>query len=134
MSQDLIADFCTRIRNGYMAHKKVVVVSFSKTVKSLAEILEKEGYLGKLKAQSSKLKANKKELAIELKYQESGEPAISSIKRVSKPGMRLYKKSKNLPRVLSGMGLVVVSTPKGLMTDRQAREKNLGGEILCQVW
>ncbi len=116
-----------------MAKKRKVVIPFSKVKKEIVDILVKEGYLKKLKAQSSKLKAQK-ELVVVLNYDKGGNPAITKIERVSKPGLRIYKKSRDMFPILSGLGLSIVSTSKGLMTDKQARKKNLGGEVICRVW
>jgi len=101
----------------------------------MAKILVHEGYLNKIKNQKSKIKNREvKELIIELKYDENGQSAIAEIVRVSKPGLRVYKKYPKILRVLSGFGLAIVSTSKGLMTDKNARKNKLGGEILFQIW
>ena len=138
MGSDSMADFYTVIRNGYLVKKGQVEVFYSKAKEAMAKILTKEGYLKSLKLkeaipsefQSSKFKT----LVVELKYDEEGNPAIKKIQKVSKQGMRVYKNAKNLPRILSGLGLAIISTSKGLLTDKEARKRNLGGEIVCKVW
>jgi len=127
--QDPIADMLTRIRNGQSAGKKVVSMPSSKLKVSIAEVLKKEGYIiGVSKSENDA----KPELSIELKYHQ-GLPVIGMIKRVSRPGLRIYKKSTELPRVLNGLGVAIVSTSKGVMTDRAARKSGHGGEVLCLV-
>jgi len=127
--QDPIADMLTRIRNGQAAGKKSVSMPSSKLKVSIAEVLKQEGYI----AEHSKIEdAGKPALSIELKYHQ-GQPVIDVIKRVSRPGLRIYKKSNELPRVLDGLGVAIVSTSKGIMTDRAARKQGHGGEVLCLV-
>ena len=126
--QDPIADMLTRIRNGQSAGKKNVSMPSSKLKVSIAEVLKKEGYISDLKKSDDA----KPELSIELKYHQ-GKPVIDMIKRVSRPGLRVYKKSDELPRVLDGLGVAIVSTSKGVMTDRAARKQGHGGEVLCLV-
>ena len=140
MSSDPIADFCTSIRNGYMAGKLKVQIPYSKLKEEMAKVLNEQGYLKEFKVQGSSLPAGeaglkaKRNIIIELKYDQKGKPVLTKIERVSKPGLRVYKGSKKIPRVLSGLGIAIVSTPKGLLTGKQAKKKNLGGEIICQVW
>lgn len=127
--QDPIADMLTRIRNGQSAGKKVVSMPSSKVKVSIANVLKDEGYITDInKAESD----GKPELSIELKYHQ-GRPVIDTIKRVSKPSLRIYKKSNELPRVLDGLGIAIVSTSRGVMTDRAARKSGHGGEVLCIV-
>jgi len=126
--QDPIADMLTRIRNGQSAGKKNVSMPSSKLKVSIAEVLKKEGYISGLKKSDDV----KPELSIELKYHQ-GRPVIDMIKRVSRPGLRVYKKSDELPQVLDGLGVAIVSTSKGVMTDRAARKQGHGGEVLCLV-
>ena len=126
---DPIGDMLTRIRNGYLARKKMVKVPYSRIKEQMAEILVKEGYLAKLKVRSEKFKI----LELGLKY-EGKKPALTSIERVSKPGLRIYSPAKKIKQVCSGLGLSILSTSAGLMTNKEARKKNLGGEIICQVW
>ena len=127
--QDPIADMLTRIRNGQSAGKKVVSMPSSRLKLSIAEVLKKEGYISKFDKLEN---AGKPELSIELKYHQ-GQPVIDMIKRVSRPGLRIYKKSTELPRVLDGLGVAIVSTSKGVMTERAARKQGHGGEVLCLV-
>ena len=127
--QDPIADMLTRIRNGQSAGKKSVSMPSSKVKLSIANVLKNEGYISEI---SKSEDGGKAELAIELKYHQ-GRPVIDTIKRVSRPGLRIYKKSNELPRVLDGLGIAVVSTSAGVMTDRAARKSGHGGEVLCIV-
>jgi small subunit ribosomal protein S8 len=127
--QDPIADMLTRIRNGQSAGKKVVSMPSSKVKLSIGNVLKEEGYITDIKKSEVDGKA---ELSIELKYHQ-GRPVIDMIKRVSKPSLRIYKKSNELPRVLDGLGIAIVSTSRGVMTDRAARKTGHGGEVLCIV-
>lgn len=127
--QDPIADMLTRIRNGQSAGKKVVSMPSSNLKVSIAEVLKKEGYISDHNKSEDGGKAS---LSIELKYHQ-GSPVIDTIKRVSRPGLRIYKKHDELPRVLDGLGIAIVSTSKGVMTDRAARKSGHGGEVLCLV-
>lgn len=127
--QDPIADMLTRIRNGQSAGKKAISMPSSKLKISIAEVLKQEGYISDLMKSDNDGKA---ELSIELKYHQ-GRPVIDMIKRVSRPSLRIYKKSTELPRVLDGLGVAIVSTSKGVMTDRAARKQGHGGEVLCIV-
>ena len=127
--QDPIADMLTRIRNGQSAGKKVVSMPSSKVKLSIANVLKEEGYISEIKKDEVDGKAA---LSIELKYHQ-GRPVIDMIKRVSKPSLRIYKKSNELPRVLDGLGIAIVSTSRGVMTDRAARKTGQGGEVLCIV-
>ena len=127
---DPIADFLTRIRNASNAKKVLVDIPSSKMKKSLAEILKKQNFI----QDYSVIDDNKQNvLRIQLKYS-SGTAAIGGLKRISTPGLRVYKSSKELPRVLNGLGIAVISTQKGLLTDNDARREALGGEIVCYIW
>ncbi|HZJ28023.1 MAG TPA: 30S ribosomal protein S8 [Acidimicrobiia bacterium] len=130
---DPIADMLTRLRNANVAFHDTVVMPSSKVKEALAGILRQEGYIQGFSAEDDPTRPGRK-LTIELKYTPDRKRTISGIKRVSKPGLRVYSKSKVVPRVLLGMGIAVVSTNDGLMTDREARRRNVGGEILCHVW
>ena len=134
MLTDPIADILTRIRNASMVYKTEVLSPYSKEREALAKVLVKEGYLKKIKKQRAKSKDKKrKNLVLELKY--SGKrPAIKKIIRISRPGLRVYSAYKKLPKVLSGFGIVIVSTSKGIMTGKEAKKKKLGGEIICKIW
>jgi len=126
---DPIADMLTRIRNGQMAQKAVVCMPSSKIKVSIAKVLEAEGYIEGFKVSDV---AGKSELEVALKYY-AGRPVIERIERVSKPGLRVYKGCNELPRVMNGLGVAIVSTPKGVMTDRAARAGHVGGEVVCIV-
>ncbi|WP_113908034.1 30S ribosomal protein S8 [Aliidiomarina celeris] len=126
--QDPIADMFTRIRNAQAANKVTVVMPASKQKEAIAKVLQDEGYITGYKIESGV----KPELEVTLKYFE-GKPVIESIQRVSRPGLRIYKKRNELPTVMGGLGIAVVSTSKGLMTDRAARNAGLGGEIIGYV-
>lgn len=126
--QDPIADMFTRIRNAQSANKVAVTMPASKQKQAIAKVLQEEGYITGFDV----AEGAKPELTIELKYFE-GKPVIESIQRVSRPGLRIYKKRNELPSVMGGLGVAVVSTSKGLMTDRAARKSGLGGEIIGYV-
>ncbi|MGB5952903.1 MAG: 30S ribosomal protein S8 [Ornithinimicrobium sp.] len=128
---DPIADMLTRIRNANSAHKDDVRMPFSKLKSHIAEILQAEGYIGGWSVEDAPVG---KTLAIDLKYGPNRERSIAGVRRVSKPGLRVYAKSTNLPRVLGGLGVAIISTSTGLLTDRQAHQKGVGGEVLAYVW
>lgn len=130
MYTDPIADMLTRIRNATRAKKSELVLPYSKFKAGLAQLLMTEGFI----AGAQELTGKNKMLQINLKYTQDGESVIAGIKRVSKPGQRIYLPVTKLPRTNSGYGITVVSTPKGLLTDRQARKDRVGGEVVCQVW
>lgn len=129
---DPISDMLTRIRNAIKATHESVEIPASKLKINIAEILKKEGYI--ISYEVVELSKIKKVLKIHLKYGPRGEKLITGIKKVSTPGLRDYTGAKYAPRVLDGLGVSILSTSKGLMTDRQARKNNVGGEVLCQVW
>lgn len=126
---DPIADMLTRIRNAQMAGKETVSMPSSKVKTAIAAVLKDEGYVD---AFGIKTEGGKSTLDIVLKYY-AGAPVIERIERVSKPGLRIYKACEDIPRVMNGLGIAIVSTPKGVMTDRKARAANMGGEVLCVV-
>ena len=126
---DPIADMLTRIRNAQLAKKQSVRMPSSNIKLSIADVLKGEGYINDFSVVSDH---NKSTLEISLKYY-SGDPVIEQIKRISKPGLRIYKSSKNLPDIMSGLGIAIVSTSKGVMTERKARVEGIGGELLCTV-
>ncbi len=132
---DPIADMLNRIRNALMVLHPTVSIPFSKLKYEVAKILEEEGFVEKVEKKGRKVK---KVFEITLKYQkgeiEKTEPVIVGLKRISKPGQRIYVKSKEIKRVRDGYGIAIISTPKGMMTDKEARKKKLGGEIICQIW
>jgi small subunit ribosomal protein S8 len=126
---DPIADMLTRIRNAQMADKTAVTMPSSKLKVSIAKVLKDEGYLDDFAVRENN---GLSQLDIALKYY-AGRPVIERIERVSKPGLRVYKGADDLPRVMNGLGIAIVSTPRGVMTDRKARAGNVGGEVLCVV-
>jgi small subunit ribosomal protein S8 len=126
---DPIADMLTRIRNAQMAQKGAVVMPSSKLKLAIAAVLKDEGYIDTFVVHEN---SGKPQLDIALKYY-AGHPVIERIERISRPGLRVYKGCSDLPRVMNGLGVAIVSTPKGVMTDRRARASNLGGEVLCIV-
>lgn len=129
---DIIADMLTRIRNAVMAKKETVVVPSFKLAGSMLEILKNEGSIENFKEQASV--GPRKTIKVYLKYASEKKPILSGLKRVSRSGLRIYSKCKNMPTVLRGFGYAIVSTSQGLMTDTAAREKKLGGEVICYVW
>ena len=130
---DPIADMLTRIRNANTAMHDEVLMPSSKLKLSLAELLKAEGYLGEFEVED-KPDRPEKVLRIQLRYSPERKRVISGLQRVSKPGLRVYSSSKEVPRVLGGLGIAVLSTSQGLLTDREARRRRVGGEILCRVW
>ena len=126
--QDPIADMLTRIRNGQAANKVAISMPSSKLKVAIANVLAGEGYIESVKV----IEGVKPELEITLKYFQN-KPVVESIQRVSRPGLRIYKRKDELPKVMGGLGIAVVSTSKGVMTDRAARQAGLGGEIICYV-
>jgi small subunit ribosomal protein S8 len=128
---DPIADMLTRVRNANSAHHDTVSMPYSKLKKNIAEILEAEGYIAGWKVEEAEVGQT---LTVNLKYGPNRERSIAGVRRVSKPGLRVYAKSTNLPRVLGGLGVAIISTSSGLLTDRQAHEKGVGGEVLAYVW
>jgi small subunit ribosomal protein S8 len=128
---DPIADMLTRIRNGLMLRKTFVLVPSSRIKKAIAQILLDEGFIQGYEVTDERPQPN---IRVWLKYDNKRRPILTNLKRVSKPGRRVYKGKRDLPWVLSGMGVAIISTPRGLMTDREARRQGVGGEILCYVW
>lgn len=128
---DPIADMLTRIRNASAAKHKTVDVPASKMKKAIADILYNEGYIKSVEEISNE---NQGILRIALKYDENGAKVIAGIKRISKPGLRVYASAEKLPKVLNGLGIALISTSKGIKTDKEARKENLGGEVLAYIW
>lgn len=128
---DPIADMLTRIRNANSAKHKTVDVPASKMKTSIAEILFKEGYIRSFEIINNE---NQGIIRITLKYDEKGTRVIDGIKRISKPGLRVYANKEELPKVLNGLGIAIISTSKGLKTDKEAREAGIGGEVLAYIW
>lgn len=136
MVNDTIGDMLTRIRNACMVKKSTVAVPLTRMTQQIAKILEKEGFI-----QNFQISEDSKYLTLRLKYSSKQvkngkrkESCITNLKRISKPGLRIYTNSKEIPRILGGAGIVILSTPNGVMTDREARSVGVGGEILCSVW
>jgi small subunit ribosomal protein S8 len=128
---DPVADLLTRLRNANSAYHDTVSMPSSKLKSNIAEILKSEGYIGDWKVEDARVG---KTLTIDLKYGPNRERSIAGIKRVSKPGLRVYAKSTEIPRVIGGLGVAILSTSSGLLTDRQASKKGVGGEVLAYVW
>jgi small subunit ribosomal protein S8 len=128
---DPIADMLTRLRNANSAYHDNVAMPYSKLKSHIAEILQQEGYIAGWKVEEAEVG---KTLVIDLKFGPNRERSIAGLRRVSKPGLRVYAKSTNLPRVLGGLGVAIISTSSGLLTDKQAAKKGVGGEVLAYVW
>ncbi|WP_283138693.1 30S ribosomal protein S8 [Rhizohabitans arisaemae] len=128
---DPIADMLTRLRNANSAYHDTVAMPYSKIKAHIAEILQQEGYIQAWHVEDAKVGKN---LVVELKFGPTRERSLAGLRRVSKPGLRVYAKKDNLPRVLGGLGVAILSTSAGLMTDRQAGKRGVGGEVLAYVW
>ncbi|EGY80175.1 MAG: 30S ribosomal protein S8 [Peptoniphilus sp.] len=131
MMTDPIADMLTRIRNGNNARHKSVDIPASNIKKEISNILLKEGYIKNVEVIDDDKQGV---IRIDLKYGENNEKVISGIKRISKPGLRVYVGSQDVPKVLGGLGIAIISTSKGMLTDKEARQNNVGGEVICYVW
>ncbi len=136
MVNDSISDMLTRIRNGCLAKKLLVSISYTFLNQQIAQILEKEGFI-----KNYQISSDSKTLIVNLKYRSKKlyrgqvkESSITNLKRLSKPGLRIYANHREIPRILGGAGIVIISTPSGIMTDREARLRGIGGEVLCSVW
>ena len=127
---DPIGDMFTRIRNGQLRSLSFVKIPASKFRLKILEVLKAEGYIKNILVEDEK---NKRNLKVDLKYYE-GTPVIKEIKRISKPGRRVYSRATSIPKVMNGLGLAILSTPRGVMSDTEARKNNLGGEIICRVF
>lgn len=127
---DPIADMLTRVRNAQMAEHKAVEIPYSKIKEEIAKVLKREGYVRDYVVEGTFPKS----LKVYLKYLQENEPMIKGIKRESKPGLRIYSPSDELPKVLGGLGIAILSTSSGIMTGKDAKQKNVGGEVLCSVW
>ena len=128
---DPIADMLTRIRNALQARHERVDIPASKVKREIAEILKSEGFIREYRVLEDRKQGV---LRIYLKYGPEGQPVIAGLRRVSRPGLRIYAPRRKLPRVLRGLGIAIISTPKGMMTDRRARLAGVGGEVICYVW
>jgi small subunit ribosomal protein S8 len=131
---DPIADMLTRLRNANQAYHDRVTMPYSKIKANIAEVLKAEGYVAAWAVEEPEADVVGKTLVVELKYGPSRERSLAGIRRVSKPGLRVYAKAPELPRVLGGLGVAIISTSQGLLTDRQARKRGVGGEVLAYVW
>lgn len=130
MMTDPIADLLIQIKNSYSAHKSSIIIPHSNMKEALAKLLSKEGYLGTVSVLRDK---KKQSIQIELIYEEK-KPRLTQVIRISKPGKKVYVSKNKIPKVLSGLGTTIVSTPKGLMSYSQARKNGLGGELICKLW
>ena len=131
-ANDTIADMLTRIRNANMARHQTTHIPATKMTRSIAKVLQEEGYIAEVAEVEEGVKRN---LVVSLKYKgKNRQPLIKSLQRVSKPGLRVYSNRKELPRVLGGIGIAIISTSHGIMTDREARRQGIGGEVLCYIW
>lgn len=131
-ANDTIADMLTRIRNANMARHQTTKIPATKMTRSIARVLQEEGFIAEFEEEQEGVKRN---LVVSLKYKgKTRQPLITALKRVSKPGLRVYSNRKELPRVLGGIGIAIISTSQGIMTDREARHQGLGGEVLCYIW
>ena len=128
---DMIADMLTRMRNALRNRRGEVVMPYSRMRHQVAEVLKREGYVREASAGGE---GAKRTLTVRLKYGPLGEQVIRRIERFSSPGRRFYRGVEDLPRVLDGLGILVVSTPKGVLSDREAREQRVGGELICRIW
>ena len=128
---DPLADMLTRIRNGVMGHFDSVEMPLSKIKVGVAKVLKQEGYINDYHVSEEGVQGT---LKIDLKYGPNNEKVITGIRRVSKPGLRQYMKADRIPKVMSGLGVAILTTSSGIITDREARSKNIGGELLCEVW
>lgn len=131
-ANDTISDMLTRIRNACLVRHPTTKVPTTKMTRSIAQVLQQEGFIEGFEEVGEGVQ---KHLVISLKYKgKTQQPIIRTLKRVSKPGLRVYSNRKDLPRVLGGIGIAIISTPKGIMTDKEARKQGVGGEVLCYVW
>lgn len=133
MMTDPIADMLTRIRNAVRVERSAVQMPVSKVKRGVAEVLKREGYIWDWQEEENEGEPGK-QLRIDLKYGPNGEQVIQKIRRVSSPGRRVYSQAKTLRPVLNGLGISIISTSRGVLSDREARQKNLGGEVLCELW
>ena len=128
---DPIADMLTRIRNANQNRSKEVIIPSSKMKYEIARILKEEGFIEEFKVNNESVQST---LTLTLKYGHNKERVITGLKRISKPGLRVYAKAEDIPRVLNGLGIAIISTPKGIMTDKLARKNHVGGEVIAYVW
>ena len=132
MVNDTIADMLTRVRNANLARHKIVQIPSTKMTRNIASVLIEEGFIQDFEEIGEGIN---RQLLLSLKYKgKEGEPVITSLKRISRPGLRVYANRKEIPRVLGGLGVVIISTSKGVLTDNKARHQGVGGEVLCYIW
>lgn len=132
MVNDTIADMLTRVRNANLARHKIVQIPSTKMTRNIASVLIEEGFIQDFEQIGE---AINRQLLLSLKYKgKEGEPVITSLKRISRPGLRVYANRKEIPRVLGGLGVAIISTSKGVLTDNKARHQGVGGEVLCYIW
>ncbi|AFY85738.1 MULTISPECIES: 30S ribosomal protein S8 [Cyanophyceae] len=132
-ANDTIADMLTRIRNANMARHQTTKIPSTKMTRNLARVLQEEGFIAQFEEEAQE--GVKRNLVVTLKYKgKNRQPIVTALKRVSRPGLRVYSNRKELPRVLGGIGIAIISTSHGIMTDREARRQGLGGEVLCYIW
>jgi len=128
MQNDTISDMLTRIRNANILHQKTVIIPWTRITEQIVQVFVKEGFLESVEKQDSTL-------VITLKYdKKTKKPCITNLQRISKPGLRLYSNAKDIPQILGGMGIIVISTSSGLLTNREAKQRKIGGELLCSIW
>ncbi len=130
MVTDPISDMLTRIKNGYGARKQTVEFPWSKIKETISEVLSKNGYVD---AAETKIIDGLKTVSVTLKY-DGKKPALTDLRRISRPSLRVYTNKTSIPKVLGGLGMAIISTPKGVMTDKQARKQSIGGEVICEIW
>ena len=132
MVNDTIADMLTRVRNANLARHKIVQIPSTKMTRNIASVLIEEGFIQDFEEIGEGIN---RQLLLSLKYKgKEGEPVITSLKRISRPGLRVYANRKEIPRVLGGLGVAIISTSKGVLTDNKARHQGVGGEVLCHIW
>ncbi|MBN2016146.1 30S ribosomal protein S8 [Candidatus Dojkabacteria bacterium] len=134
MVTDIIGDFLTRIRNAYLRGKKEIEIPSAKMLISISKILKEEGFIADFKEGNEGKDSQRRILKLELRYGNGKKSVIQGIKRISKPGVRVYTGYRDIPRVLNGLGIVILTTPKGIMTGEKAKKEKIGGELLCEVW
>jgi small subunit ribosomal protein S8 len=130
---DIVADSLIRIKNSYLSYKKEAVLPYSKLVLAICQVLKAEDFIESFEEVKDEKNVNIRRVKVVLRY-ENRKPALTAVKRISKPGLRVYKGKTSLPWVLNGLGIALISTPKGVMTDKQARKEGLGGEVMAYVW
>jgi small subunit ribosomal protein S8 len=131
-AHDTISDMLTRIRNSSLVKHQTTDIPSTKMTRAIAQVLKQEGYIGEIAEAGEGVE---RKIVLTLRYKgKNRQPLITTLKRVSKPGLRVYSTSKDLPKVLGGIGIAIVSTSKGIMTDREARKQGVGGEVLCYIW